>query len=58
MLCPVLWCSRPAIMQRATTPNGLLHFDGLSHVGNFLAAQQTAVAVEEEPTEEHGKAKA
>ncbi|MER8922701.1 AI-2E family transporter [Mesorhizobium sp. M0802] len=31
------------------------HFDGLSHVGNFLAAQQTAV-VEEEAAEENGKA--
>ena len=33
------------------------HFDGLSHVGNFLAAQQTAV-MEEEAVEETGKAKA
>lgn len=33
------------------------HFDGLSHVGNFLAAQQTAV-VEEEAAEENGKAAA
>ncbi len=33
------------------------HFDGLSHVGNFLAAQQTVVA-EEDPVEEIGKAKA
>jgi len=33
------------------------HFDGLSHVGNFLAAQQTAV-VEEEAVEENGKAAA
>lgn len=31
------------------------HFDGLSHVGNFLAAQQTVV-VEEEPTEAVEKA--
>ncbi|MBA1142810.1 AI-2E family transporter [Mesorhizobium neociceri] len=33
------------------------HFDGLSHVGNFLAAQQTVV-VEEDAVEETGKAKA
>ncbi|MET2829641.1 AI-2E family transporter [Mesorhizobium shangrilense] len=31
------------------------HFDGLTHVGNFLAAQQTAV-VEDEPVEEAHKA--
>jgi len=31
------------------------HFEGLGHVGNFLAAQQTAV-VEDEPVEENGKA--
>ncbi|TRC95999.1 AI-2E family transporter [Mesorhizobium sp. WSM4303] len=34
------------------------HFDGLSHVGNFLAAQQTAVVVEDEAAEENGEAKA
>ncbi|WP_322417385.1 AI-2E family transporter [Mesorhizobium huakuii] len=33
------------------------HFEGLGHVGNFLAAQQTAV-VEDEPVEENGKATA
>ena len=33
------------------------HFDGLSHVGNFLAAQQTVV-VEEEPVETVDKAPA
>ena len=33
------------------------HFDGLSHVGNFLAAQQTIV-VEEEPVETIDKASA
>ncbi|WP_214470277.1 AI-2E family transporter [Mesorhizobium sp. dw_380] len=33
------------------------HFDGLSHVGNFLGAQHTAV-VEDEPAEENGKATA
>jgi len=33
------------------------HFDGLSHVGNFLAAQQTVV-VEEEPVETVDKASA
>lgn len=27
------------------------HFDGLSHVGNFLAAQQTAVVVEDDPAD-------
>ncbi|MGX5848213.1 AI-2E family transporter [Mesorhizobium sp. PL10] len=31
------------------------HFEGLSHVGNFLAAQQTAVVVEDEAVEENGK---
>lgn len=31
------------------------HFDGLSHVGNFLAAQQTAV-IDEEPAEEVAEA--
>jgi hypothetical protein len=25
------------------------HFEGLSHVGNFLSAQQTAAAVDDEP---------
>jgi predicted PurR-regulated permease PerM len=33
------------------------HFDGLSHVGNFLAAQQTVV-IEEEPVETVDKASA
>jgi hypothetical protein len=33
------------------------HFDGLSHVGNFLAAQQTVV-IEEEPVETIDKASA
>jgi predicted PurR-regulated permease PerM len=33
------------------------HFDGLSHVGNFLAAQQTSV-IEEEATDEGDKASA
>ncbi|MFK0686609.1 AI-2E family transporter [Mesorhizobium sp. IMUNJ 23033] len=33
------------------------HFDGLSHVGNFLAAQHSAV-VEEDPAEETDKARA
>ncbi|MGX5843923.1 AI-2E family transporter [Mesorhizobium sp. ArgA1] len=31
------------------------HFEGLSHVGNFLAAQQTTVVVEDEAVEENGK---
>ena len=31
------------------------HFEGLSHVGNFLAAQQTAVAVEDEPAASNDK---
>ncbi len=34
------------------------HFEGLGHVGNFLAAQQTAVVVEDEAAEENGEAKA
>ena len=34
------------------------HFEGLGHVGNFLAAQQTAVVVEDEVAEENGEAKA
>jgi predicted PurR-regulated permease PerM len=32
------------------------HFEGLSHVGNFLAAQQTTVVVEDEAAEEGDKA--
>lgn len=34
------------------------HFEGLSHVGNFLAAQQTAIVVEDEAAEEGDKAAA
>jgi hypothetical protein len=30
------------------------HFEGLSHVGNFLAAQQS-MAIEEEPAENNHK---